>query len=88
MLIQLYIYRKAFCLSITDPRLWNNLDNSIRNISNFNTIKIALKMYLLNSYHYIFNCPFKFIFLNLNLLMKIFIFLMFKLTYKTMTFNY
>ena len=27
--------RKSFCLSITCPSLWNNLDNYIRKISNF-----------------------------------------------------
>ena len=58
--------RKVFCVSITCPRLWNNLDNSIRNILNLNLFKITFKN-VLNSYHYIFNCPFKFIFLTFNL---------------------
>ena len=31
--------RKALCLSITCPRLWNNVDNSIRYILNFNKFK-------------------------------------------------
>ena len=62
-----FIDRNAFCLSIIGHRLWNNLDNSIRKILNFNVFKITLKTYLLNSYHYIINCPFKFIFLTFNL---------------------
>ena len=49
--------RKSFFLSITCPRLWNNVDDSIRKILNFNLFKRTLKKYLLNSYHYIFNCP-------------------------------
>ena len=35
--------RKSFCLSITVPRLWNNLDYSIRKILNFNLFKRTLK---------------------------------------------
>ena len=35
--------RKSFCLSITGPRLWNNLDYSIRKILNFNLFKRTLK---------------------------------------------
>ena len=50
--------RKSFCLSITGPRLWNNLDDSISKILNVNVFNRTLKKYLLNSYHYIFNCPF------------------------------
>ena len=43
--------RKSVCLSITGPRLWNNLDYSIRQILNLNLFKRTLKKYLLNSYH-------------------------------------
>ena len=50
--------RKSFCLSITGHRLWNNLDDSIRKILNFNLFIRTLKKYVLNSYHYIFNCLF------------------------------
>ena len=34
--------RKSFCLSITGPRLWNNLEDSIRKILNFNLFKRTL----------------------------------------------
>ena len=60
-------YRKDFCLSIIGPRLWNNLDNSIIKILNIILFKRTLTKYVLNSYHYIFNCLFKFIFLTFNL---------------------
>ena len=42
--------RKSFCLSITGSiELWNNLDDSIRKILNFNLFKRTLKKYLMNS---------------------------------------
>ena len=34
--------RKYFCLYITGPRLWNNLDDSIRTILNLNLFKRTL----------------------------------------------
>ena len=51
-------YRKSFCLSNIGLRIWNNLDNSVRKILNFNLFKRTSKEYLLNNYHFIFNCPF------------------------------
>ena len=47
------IDRKYFCLSITGPpRLYNNLDNSIRKILNFNLFKITFYYFFIYIFIY------------------------------------